>query len=330
MIEDNKRGELTSAQIVTITVIIIGFLVVAFFLTGLFTQGNLTDKELCKLSVVERATLPRALQNQGIISLQCTAEKICISESGKKDACKEFSGEKNIRGVKLTGNTENKAKIIERESANAMFDCWSMMGGGKLDIFGGDITYVEAESACVVCSRVALAEDVKEEVKREIKLNEYLANNQVPGSSLTYLQTFTDKSVSSYAGVDSSVEQEGLSSNHFAFVFMQIRTDKSPGDAFIDVVTGGFVFGASSLLTSTGRAIALKNPIILALAGGAATTAGGVAAFQANDNQALSAGLCGEFETRSEKAKRGCSVVRPINWDASAINSFCGRIEGNL
>ena len=55
-----------------------------------------------------------------------------------------------------------------------------------------------------------------------------------------------------------------------------------------------------------------------------------IEAFEAQENRLVSAGYCGEFESR-EEAKTGCSLTRGIEWDASKINDLCaGGIEGGI
>lgn len=174
-----KRGEMTSSQIITIVLAIAGFIVVLIFLAILFDDRGSGDRELCKFSVLTRATSPID-SLQASIPLKCTTEKICISESGKKDACDQFAGEENVKPVELKGSVDQKVRQIEETSANAMFDCWSMMGEGKLDVFpginrpknelgvvlsvvGGVLSIPkEVKPACVICSRVALADDLFE------------------------------------------------------------------------------------------------------------------------------------------------------------------------
>jgi hypothetical protein len=379
-----KRGELSSQQIVMIVLAIAGFVIVSLFLWGLYAgQDDLTEREICHLSVVQRATLPIATRNA--VPFQCTTEKICISENGKKDACKEqYAGEENVRAVKLKGNSEERANIIERESANAMYDCWTMMGEGKLEPFTfgeeDDISWFEnirdivgldgfdfevRKPQCVICSRVAIAQDVCpplhnsafltspgiEEIDfapdincdslKLVDVNRYLAEEQVPGSGLTYLQTFTDKSVSSYAGVDkvdkARIDTNLDRTNEMAYVFTQIKTDLTPTEAATSVVFGSFAVGGTAAVgTGVGRKaigkVGSKGGVVgllvtLAAVGGTA----GFAAKTAYDSQQISAAHCKGFEVDDEKARVGCSIVKGVEWDTTTINSLCsGGIEGNL
>ena len=335
----DKKGELTSSQIVMIVLAIAGFAFVVLFITGIFElHQETTEKELCKLSILERATIP--LVGDRTVPLRCSPEKVCIT-SKKNGKCSQFIGEENIRTVKLNLNKkEESIKIIERESANAMYDCWDMSGKGRLDIFDSKFTdFEEVKPMCLICSRIAVAEDVDKDIMNGVDLANYISREKVPGSTLTYLQTFTDGGVRGYAGADRT-EKETFSvesSNQLAMIFMQIKTEKSATDAFGDTaLLGAGILIGGGVLTTSGRFItklalgasATWTAIIAAAAiGGAAT----FAAVQTGKNRDVSAMYCGEFETNNEKARAGCSIVKQMKWDANLINNLCtGGIAGEF
>lgn len=107
----NKIGELSSQQIVLIVLAILGFVIASMFVFGVFGNNDLTERDLCKLSIVSRATVPGILEQA--VPLNCYTEKVCITLDkggflgiGAKDnSCKQFAGEENVRNVevKLTG-----------------------------------------------------------------------------------------------------------------------------------------------------------------------------------------------------------------------------------
>ena len=255
VLEMDKRGELTSTQIVSIILVIIGLAIGLMFFFGIFKNESLTDRELCKLSILSRATLPSVASQA--VPLSCFTEKICItldkpfvedvkdalSLSGsaigfsKKSECEQFAGEENVRTVKLkidgSIKDEKSREIVQREVANAMFDCWHMAGQGKLDIFddlssksvGGkiaqsvlgyaELTVSEIKPKCIVCSRVAFSKSLIEADKKfgfskNIDYNSFMSREKIDGSSgLTYIQAFTDPGVGS--GYSSIGGSEGLS-----------------------------------------------------------------------------------------------------------------------
>jgi hypothetical protein len=294
-----------------LVVAVVGFLIVlaALFLVNL---GGYSERDICKLSVLSRATAPSAVQ--AAVPLKCKTAKTCLTESYFGGGCKEqFAGEENVEYVRLSGNIENKRRQIEEASANAMYDCWSMMGEGKLDLFANVPAMVGAvptQTTCIVCSRVAIDKevikknpDILTEFKKDINgdpvkdsngkpiaiggvdINTYMKTHQVPGSSLTYLQTFTDKSVSSYASVKSDFKLEDIvkyneqlnkdnelgtastselarmgedinkvtitsqePNTELAFVFMQIKPD-SVGEVITNMAIAGGTVGAATFMT---------------------------------------------------------------------------------
>ena len=165
-----KKGEIALQYLVVLILAIIGFVIVLILLFSLEFESFSTD-EVCKLSVLSRASIPSGVQ--GYVPLKCSTKKYCITDNdflGGK--CEQFAGEKNVEMVRLKGDVDEKARQIEKASAEAMRTCWSQMGEGKLDLFAEPMSLglldnlakslkVEATGpSCVICSRVALADDV--------------------------------------------------------------------------------------------------------------------------------------------------------------------------
>lgn len=349
-----KRGELTSAQIITL-ILSIGALVVLLGFAYLFFSGNdtLIDREACHLSVITRATAPSAAQSG--VPLECRTSKICLSISGKKDSCNQFIGEEGVSYVKLPNNEEDAARVIMENSANAMFDCWSMTGQGKLDIFGKAFQSLgETKSSCIICSRVALSDEILEKfpgIRENIDFNRYLERNNPPGLSRTYLDIFTGESgTSTYSTVEENVFESELDklakardtspevkealgdlptvSNQIAFIFAQRKTKLGFWDGALSGATLGSsaivgiavtVPGAKSVIASGGGALAS-----LLFVGGTS----GFAAVNSWQNQMASAAYCGTLASSLDNPEQGCSLVRGVDYDVKKINQICDIIEG--
>jgi hypothetical protein len=349
-----KRGELTSAQIVGLVLLIAGFIIVFIFLSLIFDTDDLTDRELCRLSVIERATVPQLVQN--VIPLKCATDKVCITTKRFGGECKQFAGDDNVRNVRIDLDEHDESvNLVERESANAMFDCWRMMGEGKLGIFppnspvestaslvGLDVSIADIKPKCVVCSRLAISEDVSEtgegqDIVNDVDINNFLENELVPGSSLTYLQTFTDPGVRSYVGADEGNfgESDDRNVDQLAFVFMQMITEVDPGEAAQDAALGSLIFGGGGAL-GVKKVVSLAVRKFTGLVGLVVTVVGaGVSAGfsynKAKSNQLVAASYCGEFESRDDQKKLGCSIVQGISWDVDTLKDLCkGGIEGNF
>ena len=353
----NNRGELTSKQIIGLVLAIVGFVIVLILLFSLEFE-SFTESETCKLSVLSRATVKTELQSY--VPLKCTTGKICLTaESNGK--CEQFIGEKGVMTVKLPKNNAQEAsEIIEKESANAMFDCWNMMGQGKLDLFSGsDDSFLKQlvniddlgreASTCVICSRVALdkdfvyeKEDEKftneftnyfEEVANNVDVNDYMRDNPSPdGSGLSYLQAMSNRQVNGFSKefddqFKAVSEREKLTKaiDQTAFTFMQINTKGSPLEKGLD--TGGrtFLIG-EGLLLSTGTAWSVPTQLFNGLV---TIGTGGIAAYQQYEGRKLSIGYCGEF-TSTNKAKEGCSLVLPLDYsNIGIVNQYCKKIQGS-
>lgn len=224
----NKRGELTSTQIVTIILSIIGFVLAGLGLYTIFEDDSLTNRDLCRLSILSRATVPTA--GQQFVPLNCQTEKICITVDSKDNSCKQFAGEKNIRKVELKISEKEiknaeAVKTIQKEVANAMYGCWLMTGKGKLDIFppgegtstpaadflmqlgaSVDLLSIKVNPSCIVCSRVAFSDalieaDKKYHFLKDIDYNNFLSTQTVPGTNQNYLDAFTGQKGTGYGSI---------------------------------------------------------------------------------------------------------------------------------
>ena len=349
-----KKGELTSAQIIGLVLAIAAFLIV-FSLFLVLKSSDYTEKDVCHLSVLTRATAPSSAQ--AAVPLKCTTQKICLND-GKGQCDEAFAGEK-AEQISLPSDQDQAARKIEEVTAAAMYDCWQMMGEGKLDIFHNAYTQFNINperTTCVVCSRVAVDKQVNPTILEKVNVNEYLRKNQVPGSSLTYLQAFTDRSIQSYASVQEdallktndevnsfvSVDEkqrfDALPQQNFpeanrqlGIIFMQIKTQ-----SWKDVVThmtkiGGTVVG-TAFVTPTGRS--LTKAVLWSPWGRAAVLAVGAGAlgygiYNANQGQLAAIGRCGAFAQSDDKAKEGCSLLQGINYkDYRTINNLCDSYQG--
>jgi hypothetical protein len=134
----NKKGELSTQQIIMLIILIASFLVILFFLFRL-NLGQETDKELCRNSVVTRGS---SVIPADSVPLKCSREYVCLSEDG---GCEQQS---NPVVKKVKSETE-----IYSELANQMAECWWMFGEGKLDYVGKN-AFIK-ENYCSICSQIA-------------------------------------------------------------------------------------------------------------------------------------------------------------------------------
>jgi len=342
-----RRGEITTTQLIGLALSIIGFAIVLILLFSLEFESYSND-ELCRLSVLTRATSPSLAQ--AYVPLKCTTKKICITDKDFWGGnCPQFDGEKNIEYVRLKGSDSEKAEKIEEVSAKAMYNCWKMMGEGKLDLFAQEVnlgtlgidTFLklkDAKPSCVICSRVALGEDLTKNTDKvksildRVDVNRYLAEKNVEGMSISYLDYFAGgRNVQGYSKkfeekIGNAGKKAGV--DEIAFLFMQIKTEDNPEDALLEGFTtgGGFVLAGAAGMTG---GTALLNPKTWVAALVTGIGAGGFRGYGAYRDQQISAGYCGDFSSK-EEGKKGCSILIPADYrNVSQINGFCRVIEGS-
>ena len=135
----NKKGELTSKQLITIIILIISFAIIVafFFMLGLKSS---IDKESCRNSAVMRG-IPFG---NWVVTLKCKTQDICFSRGGDCD-----SKAKDLVTIDVKDNNK-----LSEEMDNLINECWWMMGEGKVD-YGG-------KGSCAICHRVYFDDKIKE------------------------------------------------------------------------------------------------------------------------------------------------------------------------
>ncbi len=370
-----REAQIAPSTVVGIVLVIVAVILGVLFYIGFFGNKDLENRDLCRISILSKATLPSVTAEN--LPLNCYTEKICITVkdslfsglvNGKSD-CKQFAGEDNVRDVyvNINGNIGDQQKTkdtIERLYADAMYNCWLMTGQGKLDVFRGttdntadralsvissligsdlDQVFKKIEPQCIVCSRLALSDKLIEADKQynilsSLDFKNYLATQKVMGGSgLTYLQKFTDESVSSFASSENSnikdiSDTKNLFSNQIAMVFMQVKTEGTPEEIGLDAALFSGTAIAGGLFTSPLGKVIPGGPLgsfIVSVVGAGFSY---LAAEQvASGNQDVALSSCKQYESDEKRAKIGCSLIKSVKWDANEVNKLCyGGIEGNL
>ena len=351
----NKKAELTSTQIALLIFAILGFIIVAIFVSQLGVE-QLSEQQVCHMSVLTRATVPSSAQSY--VPLKCKTQKICLSDSGGKCAF-SFAGEKIATPIALNKDDSSAASQVADANAKAMFECWKMMGEGKLDLFHSLATmegFEATKSVCVICSRVAIDSKRVDLILDKVNMGDFLQTHQAPESSLTYLQAFTDKDVSSYTKIDdgtllSNFEKlEKDKAKQFSFagtepesavIFMQIKPEDYEKVFTKLIGLGGTAVGYSFIFApmTTAKGVwqmargVVRYPIITAIAGGVAA---GYVSLNVHQGRVAAAGKCGEVTIPGEgnskinekiSSKTGCSMVEILPYNAKEINKLCDYIE---
>jgi len=336
----NKRGGdmLTPAQLVTLILAVLGMVIAFFILFALNLKGDADDKA-CSLSVLSRAGIGSAsivpTGAQSLVPLKCTTKKICITNVNG-GSCAEFAGDKDVKTFIINPvEIQKSANEIEKINAEALYNCWKLMGEGKADIFPGtepgsfsSIIWeriADIKPTCFICSRISMSESLKanknyQTILDKVNVEGYLETRIPEGGKLTYLQLLTDEKLNAYPS--NFIKTKSVPSDS-ALIFSQIVTAESPGDAF---------FGGANSVAWTGVGVAALSKKVVGIwyQVGAAIVYGAFAAATQYQNQGLSAAICGPLSSNKEQARQGCSIIGRYDYkDINTINSQCFRIEGN-
>lgn len=141
----NKKGELTTAQLVGLMVLIASFviLLILFFRLNL---GEQTNKEICHNSVVLKS------KTAGFAgSLDCRTDYACVSGGGD---CANLESSSN---VKVDASDKD---AIMKVLADKMSDCWWQFGEGKTNYLGLSDRTGWGQNSCAVCSIVEFDKSV--------------------------------------------------------------------------------------------------------------------------------------------------------------------------
>ncbi|MFH0831935.1 MAG: glycine zipper domain-containing protein [archaeon] len=158
----NKKGIEAEVLVGIIITIIVASVIFWFLYIYNSRTTDFIDREACHQSVLMRSlpTIVGAPLRAGL-PLKCRTEKILL--------------------------TQDDENAIKSRIANAMHDCWWMLGEGKLNFFSAGLF---KKNYCLICSTIKFDKDAK-----NLKINdfkEYLAVEKLPTSNITYLQYFSN------------------------------------------------------------------------------------------------------------------------------------------
>lgn len=170
-----KRGELTTQQIVLLIILITSFVVVLFFLFRL-DLGKESKSEICHNSVIMKGS---SVLPEESVELKCNREYICITEDG---SCEGLTKPKKFE----VDSVEEVYEVL----ADKMAECWWMFGEGKVDYIGDKVA---KRNYCSICSQILFddsleilfddslenLEEVEEGKISKDELYDYLSENEI-------------------------------------------------------------------------------------------------------------------------------------------------------
>ena len=360
-----KKGDITIAQIVTFILLVLGFIIILVFYYNIDWKGNL-GTETCKESVLFRATAGQISgQAQQFIPLKCRTEKFCLTTKlfGSGNCKEEFGTSTRITTVRVSSLTQAEKfyadevfrcwQMMGEGKVSLFYDSTQTFGFGKV------------YPSCVICSRIAF-DNVDFNLKLEdMNVHRYMSTHKVPGRDYTYAQYLTGntdikdiatnvngqntnalmdfadkiadlKTSDNENGSNSLVDKSSLTFEKLlpdssslkkenAVVFMQIVSPNYGPALTNSLKTLGITMGVSYMLApstaTVTRAVILSPLTWIALAIAGIGQQASVAY-----NRAVTAGYCSDVLSGSG-AKKGCSVVRTVNYNVQDISNYCQNIE---
>ena len=236
----DKRG-ITGNVLVGFIIAIIGAGILFLVFPNISDLFSTTvDKDVCHTSVLLRSeaiekgkeTVGGLIASQ--IPLRCKTKELIISSTDPEK--------------------------IKNEIANAMYDCWWMLGEGKRNFFTKDLT---GESYCVICSKIKFADSVKSKLNQVTGLNEYLGTKTIPGRNVTYWQYLTS---SNKLDVKKTGEDTIETSRDYSITYSLIE-----GSTLLNWAgaSSGFIGGVAvvALFSGVGTPVIIAAGIIWGIAG---------------------------------------------------------------
>ncbi len=191
----NKRGELTTTQIVSAIVLIATIIIILIWYTFLNLKGE-TDQQICRNSVMlvgQKEPVP------SLGDLNCRSNYVCISGGGE---CSDLMASERIKI-----NPEDKGQVM-KALADKMVECWWEFGEGKIDY--SDPTLL-TKTECSVCSLVGFNDQFATTAPISYRtFYNYLATTK-KDSSQTYLQYLYK--TNSLSDIESGLNPEGYLNN---------------------------------------------------------------------------------------------------------------------
>ena len=172
----NRKGELTTQQIVGLIILIASFAIILILIFRLDLRET-TNKEICHNSVI--------LKSKSLVGgeLDCRTSYVCISGGGE---CEGINPTETVE-IDMKGTEEEIKNRTMKSIADEMADCWWMFGEGKVDYVDKGLGY-----NCAICSIVKFDSLIYNNKNLAIdyqKFYEYLEKEQ-KDSTQTYLKYF--------------------------------------------------------------------------------------------------------------------------------------------
>lgn len=161
----NRRGEMTTQQLVVLIILIASFAIILFLLWRM-NFGETSNEEICHNSVVLKS------KGGGLAgSLNCKTSYVCITKGGE---CPDFNPTETIE-------VKNKNEIM-KAIADEISTCWWMFGEGDANYGEG---LASSSVHCALCSVIKFDDETEDITYKEFY--EYLSKTK-KDETQTYLK----------------------------------------------------------------------------------------------------------------------------------------------
>ena len=261
----NKKA-LTVKLIIGLIILIVSFGIIAlFFATYGFPEE--IDKEACHQSVIYKASVPD-IDGKDVLDLplNCKTEKICISMDKNGNCDEDFRGEK-YDTKKVSDDAGQREQDMRKIFADAMAECWWMMGQGKAQVFTRG---TRKNNDCVLCTRLAFDKDLKTDLIAppyggKIRgLTKYMISNNALSSEKTYWQYITNSESNFRMGYDESKDVIDLNVHPQKVI---VFAETKPG-SYLDLLIGTAATGGVAGGILAGATVGSVVPVAGTLVGG--------------------------------------------------------------
>ncbi len=303
----NKRGALTTKQIVVLIILIISFLIILFLIFRL-NLGGTTKKEICRDSVILKG---KSLLPTGVASLNCKTQYVCLSMT---NSCDKIDNPDEV--IKVTTKDE-----VYKALADKMADCWWMFGEGKINYVGKERI---PDFYCSICSQLYFDSSIKNGIFdgknsfSQEELYDYIVKNKVKEEGQGYDEYLYGIDFTKGEDLISHLaEEEGEKVIKQQVGFMNINLSK-PHIIMMGItsdvnILSWIIIGTgavASVIATGGTALCVYGA---AAAGALAATAAGAGAIIASKVVIIGAGVVGGvFGGIISKGKSGNEYLRPI------------------
>jgi len=254
-----------AGTLATLIIVLASAIVIGAFIYKINTElgGCRKNVEACRFSIVSAATSKRFKTGSPINELKCPRGELCDVVLKKDDI---------VEKGKI--NQDKAHKII----ADAMAECWWMVGEGKIDPFSN--WDGKGESYCLVCKNIEFDEELLEFIKDKKSNIEspipYLNNHKYKKEQTYWNYLYNTDPRFKSSEMTNLVDKTGLSDGSQIIIMMHKYDKKSKFWIVVSTIGGLTLAVTGGILTATGVGAVIGVPLIQLGAG--AVIGGGIAA----------------------------------------------------